>query len=179
MSNLLKVHDLYKWFDTASWSLFRLETLDFYEPDRQEYERWLAGEPLDMTGIAAWHQLLRAERERGLHRSRVHALRSPLGPYLRFECELYAGNVEAGEQISILDLAERPQPEGLIDEDFWLKDDAEVLLMHYGGGGSFLGGEVMPPGTLPRYLRARDAALEAAEPLESWWAAHPQYHRDR
>jgi len=32
---------------------------------------------------------------------------------------------------------------------------------------------------VPRYRAARDAAWEAAVPFDSYWAAHPQYWRDR
>ncbi len=178
MADLVDANRLGEFFE-AQASLFRLETLDYYEPDREEFERWAAGEPLDEAGLQPWLDRLRAERERGLRRRRVHVLRSPVSAYLRFECEAYTRSAEAGEEIAILDLAEKSRPGGLIDEDFWLKDDSEVLLMHYGEDGSFIGGERMPAETLPRYRAARDAAWEAAEPLASWWAAHPEYHRDR
>ena len=179
MADLLDVSRLGEFFDEAQTSLFRLETLDYYEPDREQFERWAAGEPLDKTQLQPWLDQLRAERERGLRRRRVHVLRSPVGAYLRFECEAYARSAEAGEEIAILDLAEKLRPDGLIEEDFWLKDDCEVLLMHYGEDGSFIGGERQPPETLSRYRAARDAAWGAAEPLALWWAAHPEYHRDR
>jgi hypothetical protein len=51
-------------------------------------------------------------------------LTSPLSEYLRYECEWgYLPNAAAGEDIRILDLAEKPRPDGLISEDFWLMDN--------------------------------------------------------
>ncbi|MGH3156303.1 MAG: hypothetical protein ACRDNF_06985 [Streptosporangiaceae bacterium] len=46
-------------------------------------------------------------------------------------------------------------------------------------GGRFLGAEIAPGSEVPRYRAARDAAWEAALPFTDYWAAHPQYQRDR
>jgi hypothetical protein len=56
-------------------------------------------------------------------------LRTPLGPYLRYECEWgYAYNVQVGKDIRILDLAETPEPPGLVDHDFWLVDSGKAAV---------------------------------------------------
>jgi hypothetical protein len=101
-----------------------------------------------------------------------------LTDYLRYEAEWgYLPNSEAGEDIRILDLAERPRPDGLADHDFWLIDDQLVIRMHYDDRGRFAGAEVLGADMLPRYRAARDAAVQAAEPFASYWARHPEYHR--
>jgi len=108
----------------------------------------------------------------------VHVLRTPLGPYLRYECEWgYAYNVRAGEDIRILDLTDTPESPGLVDHDFWLADEDLVVLMHYDDTGQFLGGEALPSTQTPHYIAVRDAAWAAATPFEPWWAARTQYHR--
>jgi hypothetical protein len=89
----------------------------------------------------------------------------------------YAYNVRAGEDIRILDLAETPEPPGLVDHDFWLVDEDRVVRMHYDDARRFLGGEALPETETPRYVAARDATWAAATPFEPWWAARPQYHR--
>jgi hypothetical protein len=107
-------------------------------------------------------------------------LRSPLSGYLRYELEWgYAPNSEAGQDIRVLDLAERARPEALaeIDHDFWLIDGETVARMIYDAGGRFVAAEILPPAQLPRYLAARDAALAAAEPFRSYWDRHPQFHQ--
>jgi len=162
-------------------TLFRLETLDVYEvaSDGSDYRRYLDGEPEpDWERKQPWLDELRAVRNAGDYRHRVHVLRTPLGPYLRYECEWgYAYNVQVGEDIRILDLSETPEPTGLVDHDFWLADNELVVLMHYDDAGQFLGGEALPATETPRYVAARNAAWEAATPFEPWWAARPQYHR--
>lgn len=161
---------------------FRLETLDTYTSasDGGDVARYLAGEPApDPERKERWLSQLRAERAQGRIRQRVHVLASPIGPYLRYECEWgYAPNVEAGEDVRILDLAERPRPPALdVDHDFWLINDQHAYRMHYDASGRFTAAEVAGPGDLPRYLAARDAALAAAEPFTGWWQRHPEYYQ--
>lgn len=180
---MLDVHELGEYINgNFTQTLFRLETLDQYEvvSDGSDVARYLAGElEPDMKRKGPWLERLREDAVQGRYRHRVHVLRSPLGDYLRYECEWgYAYNVRAGEDIRILDLAERRDPGGLVDHDFWLIDDSRVVRMHYARDGQFLGGEVAPDDTLARYRAARDAAWDAAEPFGSYWATHPQYWRD-
>lgn len=163
-------------------SAFRLELLDTYdvETDGADVARYLAGEP-DPNAEAKqpWLDKLAADIAAGTVWSRVHVVRSPLNDYLRYEFEWgYAYNAAAGEQIRILDLAERAAPAGLIDEEFWILDDQHLLLMHYDQAGRFAGGTTPDPANLPQYRAARDAAWAAAEPFEFYWARHPEYHRD-
>jgi hypothetical protein len=166
--------------DQAEHDLFRLETFDRYEvrTDGSDFDRYVRGEPgPDMARKQAWMDRLAADAARGLRNHRVHVLRSPLTPYLRYECEWgYAYNATVGEEIRILDLAERPKPSSLIDEDFWLMDDATVVRMQY-RDARFIGAEVLPDALLPRYRAARDAAWQEAVPFAAYWAAHPEYWR--
>jgi hypothetical protein len=49
---------------------------------------------------------LKAEEAAGIRRYRVHFLTSPIGDYLRYECEWgYAYTTAAGEEVTILDIA--------------------------------------------------------------------------
>ena len=163
--------------------LFRLEALDTYDvgSNGDDLARYLAGEPgPDMTRKGPWMDQIRQETARGLHTYRVHVVHSPLTDYLRFECEWgYTFNAAAGEHIRILDLAEQPEPPALPREDFWLIGEDEAVQMHYDPHGRFLGAEIAPAQAVPRYRAARDAAWETAVPFDSYWAAHPQYWRDR
>lgn len=160
-------------------TLFRLETMDYYEvaSDGGDFVRWRRGEAEPTwERKGPWLKQLRREVEEGKYSHRVHVVRSPLNDYLRFECEWgYAYNAKAGEHIAILDLAETPRPSSLINEDFWLIDDEQVVSMRYADDGRFLGADVMNPRDLPRYRAARDAAWAAATRFEEYWAAHPQY----
>jgi hypothetical protein len=162
---------------------FRLELLPVYTSasDGGDVARYLRGEAApDPERKEAWLSRLRAERDQGRIRQRVHVLASPIGGYLRYECEWgYAPNAAAGEDVRILDLAERSLPAALagIDHDFWLIDDAEVIVMHYDQDGRFTAAELLADTALPRYRAARDAALAAAEPFGPWWRRHPESHQ--
>jgi hypothetical protein len=154
----------------AEHDLFRLETLDFYEPDREGYERWLAGDGLDEDSLAPWWDRLRAEKDRGLHRRWVRALRRPLSRYLAYECELYARNVQAGADIRILDLTGSAS---YIDRDYWMVDGNEFLAMYYGHGGAFEGARRVTSLAYAEHLGALSERLwSQAEPFKSWWPRH-------
>lgn len=167
-------------FHRSAW---RLEALDVYdvESDGDDVARYLAGQdrPTNTTQ-GPWLEQLRNDTAAGKSWSRVHVFRGPLSDYLRYECEWgYVYNVAAGEDVRILDLTERDEPAGLLNEEFWLYDDRYVLVMKYDDAGHFLGGiPVEDESQLPKYLAARDAAVAAAEPFTDWWERHPQYHRN-
>jgi hypothetical protein len=158
---------------------FRLETLDRYEvpTDGGDFARYLKGEPGPAPERKqAWADRLTQERERGIRRSRVHILRTPLTDYLRFECEWgHALNTHL-EDIHILDLSEHARPEGVPDCDYWLIDDRITILMHYDDAGRFLGAET--ENDPAPYQRARDIAMSAAEPFSAWWQRHPEEWRE-
>src|ERR687893_1155442 len=129
---------------------FRLETLQQYEvaSDGSDFARYLAGEAEPTPERKQpWLDRLRSERERGLHRSRVRLVTHPVTDYTRYECEWgYAPNVEAGEEVLILDAGEAHVTDTDVEQlkqrgDFWLIDDAHVAVMHYGPDGQFLGAE--------------------------------------
>jgi hypothetical protein len=166
-----------------SRNLFRLETLPVYlsASDGGDVARYLAGQPEpDPARKGPWLERLRAEYAEGRQRQRVHVLHSPLGGYLRYELEWgYLPNSAAGEDIRILDTAERPLPRGLadIDHDFWLVDGQTAVRMIYDSDGRFIGADVADPAEVPRYAAAHEAALSAAEAFGSYWARHPEFHQ--
>lgn len=163
-------------------SAFRLEVLDTYtvDSDRDNVERYLSGGPAPYWADGdPWMDKLARDRAEGKRNYRVHVVRGPLSDYLRYECEWgYVYTSRAGEDIYILDLAEVPRPDGLIDEDFYLVDDEHVLVMRYDAEGHVLGGEPRPASEAPRYRRCRDVAMAHAVPFSKYWAEHPQYWRE-
>jgi hypothetical protein len=170
----------------AGRSMFRLETLDAYEvaSDGNDYGRYLRGEPEpDQERKGAWLRNLEAENSRGLRRSRVHVLETPLrDPYLRYEVEWgYLPNVAAGEDVRILDLSEanltaEERDLLLAVGDYWMLNDGEqVVLMRYDNGGQFVGAELVEDPA--PFVQATETAWQHAEPVESWWARHPEEHR--
>jgi hypothetical protein len=162
---------------------FRLEVRDRYAvaSDGGDFARYLAGEELpDAARKNAWLDELRADTAAGKRWQWLHVVRGPLSDYLRYAFEWgYGLNIHAGADVRVLDLAERPRPGGVPDEDFWLLDDEAVLIMHYDDQGRFLGAEPADQAKLSRYCNAREAAWDAAEPFADYWARHLEYHRAR
>lgn len=180
---MLSETELEALFDEFKHAAFRMETLPRYTVDSEteRLRRYLAGEPLEVEpGTREWLEFMDAEIRSGKRWHKVHILRSPISEYLRFECEWgYAVSSQYGQEVYILDEAERARPEGIPDEDFWLFDDETAARLHYGEDGRFIGAELASSAELPRYRRYRDLTLEVAEPFSSWWARHPEYQRER
>ncbi|WP_030547094.1 DUF6879 family protein [Streptomyces albus] len=158
-------------FEEFRRTAFRLETLSVYdvEDERDEYAAFLAGEPMPPE----WsdNPWVRSMTDLGKSVSRVHVLRSPLTDYLRYELSAYPGNITAGEQIGIIDLAEK-EVTGLPDHDFWLFDDERVYRMHYTSDGKFQGAEPLPSDRLREYRRYRDIAQSHAVPFSDYRKSH-------
>jgi hypothetical protein len=163
-------------------SAFRLECLDVYdvESDQDNVRQYLAGNkgPSWADGDD-WMDYLIAEKQQGIRRYRVHVLASPIGPYLRYECEWgYAYTTAAGEEVYVLDTTETPRPVGLPSEEFWLYDDRHVVIMDYDDHGRFVTARALPESETERYRHYRDLAMSAAVPFVDWWARHPENLRD-
>lgn len=154
-------------FESFERDAFRFECLAVYdiEDEKDEFEAFLAGEP--MPPDWADNPWVRAITDRGKTISRVHALRSPLTDYLRYELAAYPGNVTAGESIGIIDLSSQDVA-GLPDHDFWLFDDTDVYRMFYTPDGKFEGAELLPADRVPEYQRYREIAQANAVPLEEY-----------
>lgn len=176
-----------QWLDDRfTTELFRLEALPVYtvDSDADNVERYLTGQPgPSWADGGQWFDRLRTERAAGLRRYRVRVLASPIGDYLRYECEWgYAYTAAAGEEIHILDLTEQHLPGGLAADllagDFFVADDEHVLLMRYDTGGRLLGAEPVSPDEAERYRQLRNLALSLSVPWEDWWGRHPEVRRD-
>lgn len=170
-------------FDTFTRTAFRLELLAAYNPvsEADRLAAYLAGKARPASPEREhWYAMLAAARAAGRTVQRVHVVASPLTDYLRYECEWgYAYSAQAGEDVRVLDTTERPAPDGLPDHDFWMFDDQQVVVMRYRADGEYVGAEWAEPGLVDAYRLARAVAVAAAVPFADYWAAHPEYHRDR
>lgn len=175
--------DFDTFFENAAESVFRLETLPIYNPVSEvaAQEAYLAGEPRPNAGVTTpYMRKVMEQTGRGIRCFRVHVVHSPLTDYLRREMEWgYAFTSQAGEEIFILDTAEKGCLDGLVDEDFWLFDDTHVVRMNYRDDGEYLDKELVETPDLEHYRAQRDLAMAQAVPFNQYWRAHPQYHRDR
>lgn len=161
-------------FDRPRRRIFRLETLQVYEaPDEAaQLAAFQAGRPRPPDpGKDEWTAVVRASTAAGTCFQRVHVVREPLSLYLRYELTWsYAASAAAGEDIRILPLPlGQPWPAGLPELDFWLFDEAELLVMRYDAAGRWLGVEaVTEPAALATAAGWREAALAQAVPWSQY-----------
>ncbi len=149
------------------------------DSDGEDYQRWRDGaaEPT-WSRKGAWLDVLRQERAAGKDSSRVRILSADLTDYERYACDWgYRLNSEASEDIRVLRRGKHEIPDGLVERDFWIMDDEQVVAMHYDRLGRFEGAEVLPDTARTEHLRTREAAWNAAEPFASWWSRHPELHQ--
>lgn len=161
-------------FDTFEREAFRLEMLDDYSKSGSvdAYQSFLAGEVQPQDYNADWVEEVQSLTTAGKRIYRVHVLRRPLTPYLRFELGWgYRKNTTGGEEFFILDTTEQANPLSGVG-DFWLFDGEDVATMSYDSEGKFLGSEVLPPVRAAEFVKYRDTALAYAEPFIDWWERH-------
>jgi hypothetical protein len=181
MNELLDADELGELLDGFTLDLFRMEALPEYavESDGNDFQRWLDGaaEPT-WTNLNGWLEILRAERAAGKISRRVRIFSARLTDYERYASEFgYLHTARAGEDIRVLRRGEHDIPAGLIEQDFWVLDDRQVVAMHYDTVGRFEGAQILGRHELAQYLRTQQAAWEAGEPFLNWWSRHPELHR--
>jgi hypothetical protein len=161
--------------------LFRLETLPHYDvaSDDEDYRRYLRGEANpNAAAKQPWLRRLQTDTAAGRRWRRVHSISHPLSDYLRYECEWgYTYNVAAGEDVRILDLGDTDAGAFAAQVgDFFMIDGRHVVRSYYDDHGRFSFAKVLDePGP---YLALADLIWNAAQPFSTWWATHPEYHRD-
>jgi hypothetical protein len=177
---VLDYDQLNDFFDSFKRSVFRLENLDTYTTahEQDRVARYLAGEEFQPPADSSWNEQMAGRVAAGCQWAKVHVLRDPTSAYFRYAAEWSWPNSSAyGQDVRILDLVRRSQPDDVPDEDFWIIDDEVVVRMHYDNDGRWQGADLAPVDDLPRYVLAKKRAYEMAVPFEQWWAAHPEHHR--
>jgi len=159
--------DFGRLFESFALSAFRLETLPAYNvpQDAESLAAFRAGhERPQARDNRPWLTTTRNAIARGARMQRVRVVQTPLTEYQRFQFSWgYVENSQAGEEIAILDYV----PAGIDTlEDFWLFDDATVVVLKYAADGSFI--RPAEVSDVAPYLKARDAALAAAVPFDKY-----------
>ena len=177
-AGLIAPADFWAPFETFSYSVFRLETLQSYAGSGEDADlaAFAEGRPRPQDpGRIRWSDMLTANRRAEKVQQRVHVVAEPPTGYIQYELTWqYGPNAAAGEQIGIIPVALGEWPADLPRSDFWLFDSSVLYAMHYGPDGTWLGAEpVTDPGRIVEACRWRDAALYHAMPWEAYIASHP------
>jgi hypothetical protein len=171
-----------QWLSTEEWRVlfasfrrdaFHLELRDTYgvAGEASRFSRWLAGERQSYEEVAAWFSdwttKVRAASQAGKTIRRVRVVSEPISDYIAFEWHDTPHNIEAGEDIRWL--PRHRLPADLIvpvdGNDFWLLDDAQVIVNHFDDGGRSRGKELITdPATVAECVKARESLWELAIP---------------
>lgn len=171
MSELIAGEEFDQLFREFASTAFRLENQGIYrEPHEvKPLQRFLSGDPPEDDWIRPWTDNVRRAASEGRRFRRVRVLTEPLTDYLRFEMDLaLRENIPAGEDIRAL----WPEKAAALDlpenTDYWMFDDKQVALMHFGDHG-MIGAEILTdPDTVEKYRQWRDDAWSAAVPSTRW-----------
>lgn len=171
MVDLISGADFDQLFRSFQRTAFRLETQGEYQEqvEREPIRRFLQGEPPDDSWLTPWTDNVREATRQNRRFQRVRVLTDPLTDYLRFEMDLaLRANIPAGEDIRSLSMPEAKTLGIPIGLDFWMFDDDQVGVMHFGDQG-MLGLEMITSAAeIDQYRRLRDRAWNAAAPAEDW-----------
>lgn len=161
-----------RYFRDFGRSAFRLETHQIYTMpgEADELRRFRAGEMPPAGYHYGWLDTVAEARRVGKTMRRVRVVRRPLTDYIQYEFSWgFVYNVEAGEDIRVLDVTDQPGPV-LPGHDFWLFDEVTVVKLLYRPDGTQIGRELVEDPDLDAYRSWRDAAWQAAVPFRDFWA---------
>jgi hypothetical protein len=141
--------------------------------ERERIALWRSGAPKPPDHNSAWHDKVRAHTAAGRQISRVRIVRRPLTEYQRYSFQWsIPGNIEAGEDIRVLDLVDHPGIEELPRPDWWFFDDAVVVRLDFNDDGTQAGRELVEDPDLAEYRRLRDLVTGLAVPFAQYAAEH-------
>ena len=169
--------DLGQLFASFHHSAFRLETLPAYAVDEEteSFRAWKEGQPAPPWQLDRdWCRLVAEATAAGKRMHRVRVVRRPLSEYVRFELDWgYPQNVEAGEDIRILELGRDDQlpaiPEPERGYDYWCFDAVTVVRLEYDGTGRFVG-VVSASEHASRFVVCQEYAIRRAVPFSDYRA---------
>jgi hypothetical protein len=169
--------DLGRLFTSFRHSAFRLETLPAYSVDAEAeaFKAWREGQPAPAwMAEREWLTMVRDAVAAGKTMQRVRTVRRPLSDYVMFAFDWgYPGNVEAGEDIRILELGPGDELPWIPDPeegyDFWIFDAVTVVRMEYDAEGRFIGPVDASANEVP-FIACRDWAMFRAVPFSDYRA---------
>jgi uncharacterized protein DUF6879 len=157
---------LFREFTRSAW---RWEAQGVYrEPIEQEPLRaFLAGEPVDLSYMDDWLAGVRRATDAGRSFGRVRVLTEPLTDYLRFELAATPRNLEAGEDIRVIDQS-KARDLGLPEDDFWIFDDERVAVMRFDEGGFIHADLITDARAVAGFREIRERAWKDAIPISEY-----------
>jgi hypothetical protein len=165
---------------TFERTAFRLETRTAYKLgyEQTDFDLFLAGSPVpppDLGWWRPWLEQIRRLTDEGKTVARVRVVDEPPSDYQRWELWAHRWHENAGEQINYLRKADANTIGLPLGVDWWLLDEARLMIIRYNEDGSILS-EILTddPGTIARHCALRDLAVRYATTAGAILAALPE-----
>ena len=156
--------DLIDHLNSAVASLFRFEGLQEYvvEQEREALLAFTADGTVSDAHMQDWWGFIDRKTKSGIVMERVRLVIEPLTDYTKMELELHKRSAEKGDVIKTI-TEDRFSELGIAPQDFWLIDDAKVLIMNYDEQGKYLGYAVYEDVT--QFLKAKQLLLQNSKSI--------------
>ncbi|MBG0854782.1 hypothetical protein I2W78_23780 [Streptomyces spinoverrucosus] len=167
---LLDGDDWRRTFDAYEREAWRFEAQPTYAMPREaeNVARFLRGEPKPVDHNARWQERVRGFVASGRTIGRVRIVRQPLTDYQRYQFAWgIPGNIEAGEDIRILDITRDDYGLPLSGADWWMFDESRIVHLNYRPDGTQINRELFT-GDITPYLEWKRDALAHSVPFAEY-----------
>ncbi|MBT2403780.1 MULTISPECIES: DUF6879 family protein [unclassified Streptomyces] len=161
-------------FDSFTHDAWRFEAQPTYTmpQETENVARFLRGEGKPVDHNARWHGRVRNYLSSGRRIGRVRIVRQPLTDYQRYQFAWgIPGNIEAGEDIRILDVTSHDYGFPLGQTDWWMFDDARIVHLNFRPDGTQLGRETFD-GDIAPYREWKRVAVAASVSFAEYVKEH-------
>ncbi|WP_416970510.1 DUF6879 family protein [Streptomyces sp. 4F14] len=162
--------DWRRFFDSYERTAWRFEAQPTYTmPNEAEsFARFLRGEPEPAGHNERWHGRVRGFIDSSRTIGRVRIVRQPLTDYQRYQFAWgIPGNIQAGEDMRVLDVTQNDYGLPLSGTDWWMFDETRIVHLNYRPDGTQINRELFEGDIVP-YLEWQRIALEHAVPFAEY-----------
>jgi uncharacterized protein DUF6879 len=161
-------------FDSFRLDAWRFEAQPAYTmpQEAESFSRFLSGEGKPADHNSRWHERVRDYIASGRSIGRVRIVRQPLTDYQRYQFAWgIPGNIEAGEDIRVLDVTRHEYGLPLSGTDWWMFDNAQVIHLNFRPDGTQINRETFE-GDIEPYREWRRIALSESVPFAEYVKDH-------
>ncbi|WP_432192014.1 DUF6879 family protein [Streptomyces sp. bgisy027] len=154
-------------FDAFQHDAWRFEAQPTYTmpKETENVARFLRGEPKPAAHNSRWHERVHGYVASGRKIGRVRIVRQPLTDYQRYQFAWgIPGNIQAGEDIRVLDVTHDDYGLPLSGTDWWMFDETQVVHLNFRLDGTQINRELFA-GDITPYLEWKRIALAHSVPF--------------
>lgn len=157
-------------FDAYERGAWRFEAQPAYTmpKEAENVARFLRGDPKPADHNARWHERVKGFVASGRVIGRVRIVRQPLTDYQRYQFAWgIPGNINAGEDIRVLDVTRTDYGLPLSGTDWWMFDESRIVNLNFRPDGTQINREIFT-GDITPYLEWKLIALAHSVPFAEY-----------